>query len=146
MAAGPAQDGMAPTFVLQGIDSQVSLEAYRGRVVYVDFWASWCAPCRQSFPWMNKMHAQHAKNGLQIIAINLDENPADANAFLQKSRPDFVIAYDPEGKSAIDYRVNGMPSSFVVARDGTLSWQHIGFRKKDASALEAHILSSLAQP
>lgn len=136
---------VAPVFDLQGINNRVSLEDFRGSVVYLDFWASWCAPCLRSFPWMNELQARHEAAGLKVIAINLDANSADAKDFLEATRPNFVIAYDPDGQTAVDYRVRGMPSSYLIARDGTVSWQHIGFRTKDVGKLEKRLVAALEE-
>lgn len=136
---------VAPLFELTHNDQVVSLLEHRGRVVYIDFWASWCSPCRKSFPWMNDVLAKHENKGLSIVAINLDQNPDDAKAFLDDTRPNFVIAYDPSGSTAEDYRVMGMPSSYIIGRDGTLVWKHIGFRKKDKASIEKHLVSALEQ-
>ena len=136
---------IAPTFDLQGEKGRISLESYRGRVVYVDFWASWCVACKTSFPWMNDVHARYVDQGLEIVAINLGEQPADAKKFLEHTRPQFTIAYDPEGTSAVDYRVKAMPSSYLVGRNGELIWQHFGFRSKDTDVIEAQIRSALKE-
>ena len=141
--ADPSEPALAPAFELRGINEIVSLEQHRGSVVYVDFWASWCKPCMKSFPWMNELQERHADKGLKVIAINLDSNPADAKSFLEATRPNFVIAYDPEGQTANDYQVRGMPSSYIIGRDGKLVWQHIGFRKKDTGKLEQQLIAAL---
>lgn len=142
-SADSSEPVLAPAFELQGVNEVVSLEDYRGSVVYVDFWASWCTPCRKSFPWMNELQERHAGQGLKVVGINLDSNPADAKEFLEATRPNFVIAYDPEGQTATDYRVRGMPSSYIIGRDGKLVWQHIGFRKKDTGKLEKQLIAAL---
>lgn len=143
--ADSSHSALAPIFDLQGVNERVSLEQYKGSVVYVDFWASWCAPCLRSFPWMNELQARYEDKGLKVIAINLDAHSADAKSFLEATRPNFVIAYDPEGQTAVDYRVRGMPSSYLIARDGTLSWQHIGFRTKDVGKLESRLVAALEE-
>ncbi|MFK7859687.1 MAG: TlpA disulfide reductase family protein [Granulosicoccus sp.] len=143
--ASSLQTTVAPVFELQGINQQVSLEDFRGSVVYLDFWASWCAPCLRSFPWMNELQARHEAAGLKVIAINLDADSTDATKFLEATRPNFVIAYDPTGQTAVDYSIRGMPSSYLIARDGTVSWQHIGFRAKDIEKLEKQVVAELEE-
>lgn len=135
----------APDFSLDGLDREVSLTDMRGKVVYLDFWASWCTPCRKSFPWMNKLQEQYGPQGLEIIAINLDKKRQDSQAFIADTQPLFTIAFDPEGNTAEQYEVQGMPSSYLIDRDGKLHHNHIGFRAKDKAALESQIEALLKQ-
>ncbi len=135
----------APGFTLKGLESEVSLAEQQGKVVYLDFWASWCTPCRQSFPWMNELKARYGDKGLKIIAINLDKNREESQPFLDATQPEFTIAFDPEGKIAEAYQVMGMPSSYLIDRHGQLHHSHIGFRNKDKAALEQQIEELLQQ-
>ena len=140
----PAHAVKATNFNLRGIDSTVNLGNYRGRVVYLDFWASWCTPCRKSFPWMNAMQKQYGKYGFEVVAINLDENRELANQFLQQTPANFTVAFDPSGKTAESYSVDVMPSSFLIDRKGELVAIHKGFRQVDSAALEKEIRQLLA--
>ncbi|MGO4381638.1 TlpA disulfide reductase family protein [Pseudoduganella sp. RAF53_2] len=140
-AAGAA--GPAPVFSLPGDSGTVSLAALRGKLVYVDFWASWCGPCRHSFPWMSSLQQRYGADGLQIIAINLDEQRADAAAFLARVPAGFTVAYDPSGATAKAYGIKGMPTSALVGRDGQLLWMHSGFNQADIVQLEAKVRASL---
>jgi cytochrome c biogenesis protein CcmG/thiol:disulfide interchange protein DsbE len=133
----------APAFDLPGATGTVSLADYRGKVVYLDFWASWCGPCRQSFPWMNRMQSQYGKRGLQIIGVNLDANLPDAKAFLKETPADFVIAYDAKGITPRNYGVKGMPTSVLIGADGQVLYQHAGFTDADRSELERQIKLAL---
>ncbi|HEX7027996.1 MAG TPA: TlpA disulfide reductase family protein [Gammaproteobacteria bacterium] len=134
----------APNFKLPTFKSEVKLSSYRGKVVYVDFWASWCEPCRKSFPWMDEMQARYGKN-LKVIAINLDPKREDAVGFLKKLSPKFTIAFDPDGKVAEAYKVKGMPSSYLIDQQGRLVSSHIGFRGSDKEKLESHIEKLIAK-
>lgn len=127
---------------LHGITS--TLEDYRGDVIYLDFWATWCAPCRKSFPWMNKMQAKYEAQGLKIIAISLDEKPERIKSFLKKHPALFDIMIDPDAVSADIYKVRGMPSSYIIDRKGRLIGSHAGFRTKDEPKLEKMIQQALA--
>jgi cytochrome c biogenesis protein CcmG/thiol:disulfide interchange protein DsbE len=121
------------------------LSSLRGKVVYLDFWASWCVPCRQSFPWMNGLQKQYADRGLIILAVNLDHERLDADKFLHKWAPAFQIRYDPEGDWARQYAVHGMPTSVLLDRTGRSRFTHIGFRNADAVQYEQQIQQRLAE-
>jgi cytochrome c biogenesis protein CcmG/thiol:disulfide interchange protein DsbE len=131
--------GTAPTFNLPGRSGTVSLDSLRGRVVYVDFWASWCEPCRRSFPWLNTLRERYADRGLTIVAINLDKDRRAADVFLEKFPAGFTVAYDPAGKTAEAYRVSAMPSSFLIGPTGTLLSSHAGFDPRKTGAIESLI-------
>jgi thiol-disulfide isomerase/thioredoxin len=122
----------------------IGLEALRGRVVYVDFWASWCVPCRQSFPWMDELQRSLGKDGLVVVAVNVDHERKDAERFLHEFSPAFRIAYDPEGVLAEQYHVRGMPTSYLIDRDGKVQLQHAGFRPRDRDELAGRIRTLLA--
>lgn len=119
------------------------LEAYSGRVVYVDFWASWCGPCRQSFPFMREMQEKYADQGLTIIAVNVDEDSKLAHDFLSEVPHNFTVVMDPKGQLAEQYQLMGMPSSYLIGRDGKQIESHTGFRQKDRADLEAKIQHAL---
>ncbi|MBL0062944.1 MAG: TlpA family protein disulfide reductase [bacterium] len=110
---------------------------------YLDFWASWCDPCRQSFPWMNEMHNQFADSGLVIIAVNVDRDREKADKFLEKNPVNFMIGFDSEGTLAKSYDVKGMPSTYIIDRKGQLVTSHIGFRDKDKGELQTKIVEAL---
>lgn len=125
-------------------DDPLDLERFHGKVVVIDFWASWCAPCRQSFPWLNEMQAKYRDRGLVIIGVNVDRERAEAERFLQQTPADFNIVYDPEGTLAARYQVPGMPSSYVIGRDGQQAGVHIGFRSGMREEREAELERLLA--
>ena len=121
----------------------LALEGLRGKVVLLDFWASWCEPCRHSFPWLNAMQAKYADRGLVIIGVNVDREQAAAERFLRDVPATFRIVYDPAGTLATRYDVPGMPSSFVIGRDGAIVGRHIGFRNAARAEREAELLRLL---
>jgi cytochrome c biogenesis protein CcmG/thiol:disulfide interchange protein DsbE len=133
----------APQFELPGVDGVVKLAKLQGKVVYVDFWASWCGPCRQSFPWMNEMQAKYGARGLQIIGVNVDANSADARQFLVATPARFAIGFDPQGATPRNYGIKGMPSSVLIGPDGKVLMEHSGFREADRAELESKIQSAL---
>ena len=120
-----------------------NLDDYQGKVVVLDFWASWCVPCRRSFPWMNEMQQKYADEGLVVIAVNLDNQASDADAFLQKYPAKFSIHYDHERQLAREYSVEAMPSSFLIGRDGTIVERHLGFKVAKTDEYEAAIVAAL---
>jgi len=123
-------------------DSGFSLENYTGKVVYVDFWASWCTPCRASFPFMQEMAEQYG-DSLVIAAINVDKSRDDADQFLEQFDVNFDIFFDPEGALAEFFEVKGMPTSYLYDREGQLIGSHIGFKKKDIGSLETAIANAV---
>lgn len=129
----------APVFELPGKNKTINLENYRGKVVFLDFWASWCVPCRKSFPWMNDIQTRYGGENFTIIAINLDSSKADALRFLQKIPANFDIAFDPEGRVASKYNIKAMPSSYLIDRKGNLVFVHKGFRESDKNKVENKI-------
>ncbi|QUM81545.1 TlpA family protein disulfide reductase [Moritella sp. 5] len=134
----------APTFVLPGIDNtQVNLEDYRGKVVLVDFWASWCTPCIRSFPWMEEMVEKYGEKGFVVIAINMDQESILATKFLQRYPNKLTIAFDPQGVVAEQYEIMGLPNSFILNKKGEIVYKHIGFRLAELDKYETEILSLL---
>jgi cytochrome c biogenesis protein CcmG/thiol:disulfide interchange protein DsbE len=112
-------------------------------VVYLDFWASWCGPCKHSFPWMNEMQAKYGSKGFKVVAINLDQNTADAENFLKANPAAFPVAFDAKGESAGKFKVKGMPSSYLLGADGNVIKVHAGFKPEEAAELEATIVAAL---
>ena len=135
----------APAFSLRDASgATIALQALRGQVVYVDFWASWCGPCRRSFPWMNELQRRYGGRGLTIVAINVDKNPADAARFLERNPAQFAIAYDQAGATPLAYAVEGMPSSYLVDAQGKVVDVEQGFHDDRKALVERRIQSLLA--
>lgn len=130
----------APAFTLPTASGEaLSLESQRGHYVYVDFWASWCGPCKQSFPWMKTLQERHAASGFKILAINVDEQQADARRFLASTPPGFTVLFDPKGATPAAWGVQGMPSSYLVGPDGKVLLVHTSFREGEAAEFERRI-------
>jgi thiol-disulfide isomerase/thioredoxin len=123
----------------------LDLSALRGRVVYLDFWASWCTPCRKSFPWMDAMKKAYEAQGLTIIAVNVDHDRADADRFLKQFHPGFEIRFDTEGKLAEAFKVSGMPTSIIIDKHGVARFTHIGFWPGDSEVSAQQIRELLAE-
>jgi len=117
----------------------LDLAAFHGQVVYVDFWASWCAPCIESFPWMNHIQEEFGRDGLVVIGVNVDHEHADAARFLTQHAPHFQIIFDPQGLESEKFGVQRMPTSLLVDRHGEVRLRHEGFRLIDRESLEQQI-------
>jgi len=137
---------LAPTVIADDADSsRFDVSQYQGNVVVLDFWASWCGPCRRSFPWLNQMQARYGQEGLVIIGVNVDASREDAKVFLAEYPADFRINFDTEGVLATAYGVEAMPSSYVIGRDGELRASHRGFRVRQQAEYEAILVEALGE-
>ncbi len=116
--------------------AMLNLEQYRGKVVYLDFWASWCQPCQQTFPWMDAMQKKYPDD-IVFIAVNFGENPKDTQEFLKRFPADIKFVYDPLVQIAREYGVPGLPYSFIYGRNGDLLGKHAGFSGGSEINLEA---------
>lgn len=134
----------APELNLPGLKDGVNLAGLKGKVVYVDFWASWCGPCKQSFPFMNELQSKYGAKGFEVVAVNLDAKRDDADKFLAEVPARFTVAFDAKGESAKRFDVKGMPSSYLIGRDGKVVALHKGFREEDRTNLDAGIAQALA--
>lgn len=109
------------------LEFEQAMAQHKGKIVYLDFWASWCVPCRKSFPWMNAIQRQYQQQGLVVISVNLDADAELAKKFLQQTPADFAIIYDAKGSLAKKFKLKGMPSSYLFNRQGKLISVHVGF-------------------
>lgn len=116
------------------------------RATYLDFWASWCAPCQLSFPWMNGMQSRFGPAGLRVVAVNLDRHEAEAKRFLEKTPAFFEVAMDPAAELARRMDVKTMPTSMLIAADRSVVFVHRGFRLEDRANLERRIGAALGLP
>lgn len=136
----------APLFDLPSIYADhpaISTASLEGKTVYVDFWASWCAPCLSSLPLYNDMYHKYKDQGLEIVAINVDNPIEDGLDFLLDTPLDFLIPADPDGEAAELFEVIGMPTSYLIEPDGTVKLVHMGFRSGDIEMIEEAIQDSL---
>ena len=139
-AFGLAVGDAAPPFALATAAGEtIGLERLRGNVVYVDFWASWCGPCKRSFPWMNALQRKYVAKGLAIVAVNVDKKRPDAERFLAQTPAEFTIVYDAAGATPAAWGVKGMPSSYLLDSAGRVVAVEQGFRDDGAAALDAQI-------
>ncbi|MGE3772077.1 MAG: TlpA family protein disulfide reductase [Gammaproteobacteria bacterium] len=120
--------------------------AYAGRVTVIDFWASWCPPCRKLMPLLDELRAARAADGLAVVAINVDEKRKDAEHFLARVAVRYPVVFDPAGHCPAVFGVPGMPTTYLVDRRGIVRHVHSGFREDDAQALVTDIDALLAEP
>lgn len=137
----------APQFTLPSLldDKPVSLKQYSGKVIYLDFWASWCAPCRTSFPLLNKLHQKLKDQGFEVVAINMDEDKANAEKFLKELPVAFTVLRDAKGEWADQFVIESMPTSFIIDKQGVIQNIHRGFASDDINELEQKIVQLLAK-
>ncbi len=124
---------------------KLDLKQYQGKVIYLDFWASWCIPCRKSFPWLNDLGKKHSPDDLVVIAVNLDKKKSLATEFLNNYPANFKIIYDPKGLLAKKYKIKGMPSSVLFGKDGRPKFAHKGFFPSKIESYEKEIDQLIAE-
>jgi cytochrome c biogenesis protein CcmG, thiol:disulfide interchange protein DsbE len=133
----------APDFALPGPSGPVRLADFKGKTLYLDFWASWCVPCKQSFPWMNGMQAKYKDRGLRILGVNVDKHAADAEHFLERIPATFALAMDPAGDVPRRYGVKAMPTSVLIGPTGQVLELHAGFSQAELAAREREFRQAL---
>jgi len=145
--AASDQPAIAPDCVLADFTtgSPLHLHELRGKIVIVDFWASWCIPCREAFPFMNDVASEFPAASFEVLAVNLDEDSADARRFLVHYPASFQLAIDSTKQCPVAFGVTGMPTSFLVDRAGRIRLVHRGFRPGDASTLRKAIRDLIAE-
>ena len=136
-----------PSFKARTIDGNKSLalEDYRGKVVLLDFWASWCPPCLKSLPKYNDLRREIGTANFEIVAVNVDENTDDARKFLQKHPVSYPIAKDPKGILPGVFGVKAMPTSYLIDRNGVVQYVHAAFKEGDIEILRAEIQKLIAK-
>ena len=120
-------------------EGTVTDSTYLGRVTYLDFWASWCGPCRLSLPALNRLSKEFDDADFGVVAISVDYVDEDALDFLKRYPVDYPVAIDKTGNSGRDFAVAGMPSGYLIGRDGLIREVHVGFRKGDEAFLRKQI-------
>ncbi len=127
-----AISGEAPNFTLKSNSGKnIKLSELRGQVVLINFWASWCGPCRQEMPELNKLYSKYKKLGFTILGVNVEEDNTDALKIIRDDKISFPILFDSENKVSRLYNVTGMPTTVLVARDGTMRYLHRAYKPGD---------------
>jgi peroxiredoxin len=136
----------APSFTLANrAGGEVSLAALKGKVVMINFWASWCGPCRQEFPALDAIYGKYKPMGFEMVGINVESEKADAEKFLGAMPVSFPILFDPENKVSGSYGVSAMPTTFLVDRQGRLRWQHRAYKPGDEAKYIEQIRAMLRE-
>jgi thiol-disulfide isomerase/thioredoxin len=144
LKVGDAFPALAPAGVVSLASGDVPTVG-SGGVTLVDFWASWCAPCKASFPAMAKLQSEFGGRGFAIAAVSVDEKPAAASAFVKKMAPPFATLHDREQRLVSQVGVPTMPTSYLVGRDGRVRFIHVGFHDDTDKLLRREIESLLAE-
>ena len=139
-AGGPMPSVAAPQL---GDAQTLAFDTLRGNVVYVDFWASWCVPCRQSMPALDSLYKRYRERGFRVVGVNKDVAKADAERFLQRVAVTFPLVADSNDAVAKAFDVQAMPSGYLVDRKGTVRYVHHGYTASTAAALTSEIESLL---
>jgi thiol-disulfide isomerase/thioredoxin len=146
-AAAASTASAAPPVEWRLVDgSVIRLADSKGRVVLVDFWASWCPPCKDSFPALDAIQREYRDKGVNVIAVNVDERHKDAEAFLAAHPHQMLVVFDPHGESPRAFRVRGMPSSFVIDRQEQIRYMHQGYSQGIDAAYRQELNTLLAEP
>jgi len=141
-ADAPAPGFSAPLLLKP---SAIKLEDYRGKVVYLDFWASWCAPCRSAFPQIDRIYAKYRERGFDVVAVTQDQELGEALRFVQMQPISFTLVTDRDHGIAERYGVKAMPSSYLIDRKGVVRHVHLGFKQGSAAALEEQVIALLGE-
>lgn len=140
----PAPAWSLPVWTAQGAAArQQSSRELLGQWVYLDFWASWCGPCKQSFPWMTQLQNQWREHKLQVVAVGLDKQAQPMERFLQQFQEHVLVVWDPAADTAKRFEVQAMPSSYLINPAGQIVWRHRGFQAADSAAMLQTIRSHM---
>ena len=141
---------VAPDFTLPGVraeDPTTTLSSLQGKVVYVDFWASWCLPCLRSLPEINGLYDKYRDQGFEVLALTIDAPVSDAHEFLAdlETPLDYTLLADETSDVMYDYDVRGMPTSFLIDRQGNIQMIHEGYRDGDIEIIDDAIQALLSE-
>ena len=141
-----AADVQAPAFTLQSVDGKtVSLAQFKGDVVMINFWASWCGPCRQEMPLLDNIYKQYKDMGFTLIGVNVEPDSSSANAWLKKTPVSYPILYDPNSQVSQLYQVQAMPTTVIIDRKGIVRYVHNGYLPGDENQYMNSIRALIVQ-
>jgi thiol-disulfide isomerase/thioredoxin len=146
VATMQANGRTAPSLKLRAIDgSTVELKALNGKILVVDFWASWCLPCKAVFPALNALHEELQAKGVEVVAINVDEKRRNADAFLAATPHTLRVMLDPKMAAADAFRVRQIPTAFVIDRAGAIRYTHEGYTVEALETLRTEVAALVAE-
>ena len=139
--------GKAPSFSLKDINGNtVTLESLKGKVVFLDFWATWGGPCKEEFPELDALYKKYGKDGFEVVGISVDKTESNVAEFLKKRPVSFTILTNTKGDVAETYGLPGMPTGFIIGKDGVIRYRHAGFSKAFLPVYEKEIVELLKRP
>ncbi|WDT76921.1 MAG: TlpA disulfide reductase family protein [Candidatus Manganitrophus sp.] len=143
--AWPASIGdAAPGFSLPAPqEGKVSLEEFKGKVVLINFWASWCTPCQEELPELQKIYQKYQERGFEVIGINIDKKQVNAEKLIQRFNLTFPVGLDPESSTIREYKGRSMPMSYLIDRQGAIRELFFGFNRKKLAGMEKSIVEAL---
>ena len=129
VAVAGSSSGPAPDFSLQSLDgSTVRLSDLKGQVVLINFWATWCAPCREEMPLLDAIYQKYNRLGVELLGINVEDDASGAQKYLNETPVTFPILFDPDCRVSKQYQVKAMPSTILVDRHGNVRHIHYGYK------------------
>jgi peroxiredoxin len=141
-----AADVQAPGFTLQTLDGKtVSLTQFKGDVVMINFWASWCGPCRQEMPLLDNIYKQYKDMGFTLLGVNVEPDAHNANAWLKQTPVTYPILYDPKSQVSQLYQVQAMPTTVIIDRQGVVRFVHNGYLPGDENQYMNSIRALIVQ-
>jgi peroxiredoxin len=137
----------APPFSLKDMKGNtVTLESFKGKVVFLDFWATWCGPCKEEFPELEALYQKYGKEGFEVVGISVDKSESNVAEFLKKRPVSFTILTNTKGDVAETYGLPGMPTGFIIGKDGVIRYRHAGFSKAFLPLYEKEIVELIRKP
>ncbi len=137
----------APAFTLKDMKGNaVTLESFKGKVVFLDFWATWCGPCKEEFPELDAIYKKYGKDGFEVVGISVDKSESNVAEFLKKRPVSFSILTNTKGDVAEAYGLPGMPTGFIIDKGGVIRYRHAGFSKAFLPVYEKEIVELLKRP
>ena len=138
--AEPFPPETAPSFTLTDVSGEtVSLNGFRGKIVFLIFWAAWCAPCREELPELDRLYKKHKNEGFEVIAVSVDASESDVENFLRKFPISFPVLLDKRGTVSDAYRVSGLPVGFLIGRNRMIRYIHRGFGRESLPIYDKEI-------
>jgi peroxiredoxin len=145
-AAPPSPGQTAPDFTLKSDSGKnLRLSEFRGQVVLINFWASWCGPCRQEMPLLDKLYDQYRNTGFILLGVNVDENTENGSAMSRRLGVRFPVLFDREQRVSRLYNLDAMPATLLIDRDGAVRYVHRGYKPGYEQAYQAQIRELLKQ-